>query len=103
VCQRAVPKTQPRITVRPFEHPCQPLIVAPSKKRLTVIVRRGALRRFNKLKKQTVDLPVEVSWDRRERDASTRRANDRRQKPPFTWDVSDFVLAVKPPKRRKHR
>ena len=78
-------------------------VVPSPKKPLQLIVRRGALRRFHKLKEQTGDLPVDVSWDQRERDASARRADDRRQKPPFTWEVSDFVLVAKPTKRRKRR
>jgi len=82
-------------------------------KSIALIVRRGALRRFHKLKEKTGDLPVEVMWDRRESDRRAaagkvsvdRRGPDRRQKPPFTWDVSDFVVAPKPaapkPARRK--
>lgn len=67
----------------------------------TVIrVRRGALRRFDHLTQKGADLPVEVKWDRRtiERRASSeaagseRRKTDRRQTPPFTWDVADFVV-----------
>jgi hypothetical protein len=66
-----------------------------------IIVRRRALRRFHKLKQATVDLPaVEVSWDRRmsEHPLSSKgvepehRRVERRQKPPFTWDVADFVV-----------
>jgi hypothetical protein len=69
--------------------------------RKTVIrVRRGALRRFDHLKQKGADLPVEIKWDRRttERRASSkgagdeRRTTERRQKPPFTWDVADFVV-----------
>jgi hypothetical protein len=91
----------------------EPIIrVVPSpKKPLQVIVRRGALRRFHKLKEQTADLPVSVTWDRRETDRRSetaevntkRRAKDRRQKPPFTWEVSDFVIAMKPTRVRKRR
>ena len=74
-----------------------------------LIVRRGAIRRFQKLKKKTEGLPVEVTWDRREterRKASSersddRRKDDRRQKPPFTWELSDFVVVQKEPSRRK--
>ncbi|HKY21582.1 MAG TPA: hypothetical protein VJM31_10210 [Vicinamibacterales bacterium] len=65
-----------------------------------LVVRRGALRRFDKLQQKAQGLPVKVSWDRRtaERRAGTsnttsnRRGADRRQKPPFPWDVSDFVI-----------
>lgn len=65
-----------------------------------IIVRRGARRRFEALKQKTAELPVVVSWDRRkgERRASNqpvagdRRQSDRRQAPPFTWTMADFVL-----------
>jgi hypothetical protein len=82
----------------------------PSKSKiLKLFVRRGAQRRFQKLKEKTADLPVEVSWDRRGSDRRSgsdhngpdRRKHDRRQKPPFTWDVSDFVVAAKAPRRKK--
>ena len=33
-------------------------------KPIELIVRRGAIRRFHKLKEKTADLPVEVMWDR---------------------------------------
>jgi hypothetical protein len=70
-----------------------------------LVVKRGALRRFDKLKQATAELPVTVSWDRRtgERRASgdgppdERRKSDRRQKPPFTWESADFVVVA--PKR----
>jgi hypothetical protein len=67
---------------------------------IELVVRRGALWRFNTLKKKTADLPVKVMWDRRQTDRRAasenikgeRRASDRRQKPPFTWEVADFVV-----------
>jgi hypothetical protein len=73
-----------------------------------LIVRRGALKRFDSLKQNTADLPVKLSWDRRlqeRRRAATgvereARRIDRRKKPPFTWDVADFVV-VEPPARRR--
>jgi hypothetical protein len=73
-----------------------------------LIVRRGAVDRFKKLKKKTADLPVEVSWDRRKEERRTssqgvstdRRKTDRRQKPPFTWELSDFVVVEKPRGRK---
>ncbi len=76
-----------------------------------LIVRRGALRRYHKLKEQTAELPVKIAWDRRtgerraasDRPASDRRTSDRRQKPPFTWDLSDFVVVQKDTKKRKTR
>lgn len=68
-----------------------------------LVVRRGAIRRFHKLKQKTASLPVAVSWDRRLGDRRTasdepgtdRRRTDRRQKPPFTWETGDFVIASK--------
>ena len=70
------------------------------KKPVGIVVRRGALRRFDALTRKTADLPVVVSWDRRtgHRRASgesapvERRSTDRRKKPPFTWEVADFVV-----------
>jgi hypothetical protein len=67
---------------------------------IELVVRRGALWRFNTLKKKTAELPVKVLWDRRQADRRTephdqgaqRRATDRRQAPPFTWEVADFVV-----------
>ena len=67
---------------------------------IELVVRRGASGRFDKLKKKTEHLPVSVVWDRRtterrkaSRDMeSDRRSADRRAQPPFTWDLSDFVL-----------
>ena len=74
-----------------------------------LIVRRGATTRYQKLKKKTADLPVEVVWDRRtkerrtkkENDGPDRRKADRRKSPPFTWDLSDFVVVENTRRRRK--
>jgi hypothetical protein len=68
-----------------------------------LIVRRGALRRFDKLKAATADLPVKLSWDRRQSDHRTsangtqpeRQQTERRKKAPFTWDMADFVVVEK--------
>ena len=65
-----------------------------------IVVRRGALRRFDGLTRKTADLPVVVSWDRRtgDRRASDEpvttdgRSSDRRRTPPFTWEAADFVV-----------
>jgi hypothetical protein len=63
-----------------------------------IFVRIGALRRFHALSQKTADLPVEVSWDRRRQDREAaapdarERGADRRQKPPYTWEVADFVV-----------
>jgi hypothetical protein len=72
---------------------------------IELVVKRGAIWRFNTLKRKTAELPVNVVWDRRQsdrRDASQemegeRRGADRRQKPPFTWDVADFVVVGQAP------
>jgi hypothetical protein len=72
--------------------------------KVELIVRRGALRRFDKLKHATAELPVKLSWDRRlgERRTSAgdvsgqRRQSDRRKKPPFTWGTADFVVVERP-------
>jgi hypothetical protein len=72
--------------------------------KVELIVRRGALRRFDKLKRATAQLPVKLSWDRRlseRRSASgdvsrERRQSDRRKKPPFTWGTADFVVVERP-------
>jgi hypothetical protein len=79
------------------------------KEPLEIVVRRGAMRRFDALKTRTSELPVVVTWDRRttdRRDSKAvahridvprdRRATDRRQKPPFTWDLADFVVVAPP-------
>jgi len=76
-----------------------------------LIVRRTAIRRFDKLKRATAALPaLKVSWDRRTNDAmDAKPQTERRQKPPFTWEVADFVVVEKPARRaastriRKHR
>jgi hypothetical protein len=83
---------------------------APRKKKETIeiVVRRGAMRRFDALKTRTSDLPVVVTWDRRldeRRDDDKSASRDgrpaeRRRKPPFTWDLADFVV-VEPVKPRK--
>ncbi len=82
-----------------------------------LVVKRGALRRFHKLKQRSADLPVTVSWDRRQADrratssdittqngrlSNERRTNERRREPPYTWEFGDF-LVVERPSRRKPR
>jgi ribosomal protein S9 len=69
-------------------------------KPIRMVVRRGAVRRFEALKKQTAELPVVVTWDRRQRDrrnvsgdiARDRRRTERRHQPSFTWELADFVV-----------
>jgi hypothetical protein len=70
---------------------------------IELIVKRGALRRFQILTEKTGALPVKVSWDRRASDrrtsstkvATDQRKADRRQPPPFTWDMADFVIVAR--------
>lgn len=72
--------------------------------RVTLIVRRGAQRRFDRLARDTKDLSATVLWDRRqaERNGSPetageeRREPDRRKAPPFTWEAADFVVVTAP-------
>ena len=79
--------------------------------RTTLIVRRGALRRFDRLKQATETLPVDVMWDRREgqrrksaaANTSEKRHAERRQAPRFTWDAADFAVVETPPESRKKR
>ena len=74
-----------------------------------MIVRRGAVHRFEELKKKTAHLQVEVVWDQRDQERrkdpclsdSERRAKERRRTPPFTWDVADFVVAPAKPQTPK--
>jgi hypothetical protein len=69
-----------------------------------IFVRIGALKRFHTMKERTTELPVEVSWDRRRSDRRAapgsaedeRRANERRQQLPFTWEMADFVVVEEP-------
>ena len=90
--------------------------VKAKREQVKIVVRRGAARRFDALKGKTSELPVVITWDRRatERRASLkasmqvprdRRATDRRQDPPFTWELADFVVVTPPvaaavPKRK---
>jgi len=75
-----------------------------------LIVRRGALRRYDKLKQKTAGLDITLSWDRRleERRSMAKGAGDhdrrttgRRQTPPFTWELADFVVKTKGTGRRR--
>lgn len=74
-----------------------------------IFVRIGALRRFHTLTQKTTDLPVEVTWDRRRSDRREGEGDgqapevERRKKPPFTWDVADFVVAEEPAEAAKRR
>jgi hypothetical protein len=76
------------------------------KSRVRIYVKRGALRRFARLTDRTTALPVVIDWDRRtdQRRRATNavpteaRTGDRRQPPPFTWDLADFVVVEDKPK-----
>jgi hypothetical protein len=66
---------------------------------ITLIVRRGALRRFHKLKQETADLPVVVTWDRRSGDRARPDGGEadgpleeRRKQLSFTWEMADFLV-----------
>lgn len=68
-----------------------------------LIVRRGALRRFDRLKAVTAGMPVKLTWDRRigeRRQGATavpqeRRQQERRERPSFTWELADFIVITK--------
>jgi hypothetical protein len=77
-----------------------------SRQPVGIVVRRGALRRFEELTRKTSELPVVVSWDRREEDqrqssrpieGADQRKTERRQRPPFTWEAADFVVLDRAP------
>lgn len=78
---------------------------------IELIVRRGALRRFDKLKQATAELPVKLTWDRRVNDrrgavkAGQREPGygERRGAPPYTWDAADFLVVGKPAAERRRR
>jgi hypothetical protein len=101
----------------PIRQPVAPKTSTPTAKRpagrrppspIGIVVRRGALKRFDALTRKTAKLPVAVLWDRRvanRRNAALavdrdRRKADRRRRPPFTWELADFVV-VDPPKKKK--
>jgi hypothetical protein len=59
---------------------------------LRLFVRRGALRRFHRLTRDTGDLPVTIEWDRRLGSPVGAPVVDRRKAPPYLWQVADFVV-----------
>jgi hypothetical protein len=76
---------------------------------LRIFVKRGALWRFNRLKRDSKELPVSVEWDRRtgERrttasghDSGDKRTTDRRGEPPCTWETGEFVVVEEPEEQR---
>ena len=66
----------------------------PKRASLRIFVRRGALRRFDKLKADSTDLPVSIEWDRRAPSGERPEGApvERRGEPAFTWKAADFVL-----------
>ena len=78
----------------------RPAVIHPA---IELVVRRGALRRFRMLKQKAANLPVNVVWDRRQKDRRTgpinttpdRRTADRRHSPSFTWEAADFVIVTR--------
>lgn len=76
-----------------------------SAKPIRLVVRRGALRRYDALKEKTSHLQVLVSWDRREQERRRRgystvdveqRRGERRGEPRPTWDLADFTVVFEP-------
>jgi hypothetical protein len=69
-------------------------------KPVTLVVRRGALRRFDRLKQATRELPADVVWDRRQQPPSVETSGssdrapekDRRKGAPSTWELADFAV-----------
>jgi hypothetical protein len=77
---------------------------------ITLVVRRGALKRFHNLQQKTRELPVNVVWDERQSErrrtgaAATpveSRKSERRRAPATTWGIADFVVAVPAPRKKK--
>lgn len=76
--------------------------------RILLVVKRGALRRYNTLRTKTSSLNVEVIWDRREGarrreerpTAANRRAGDRRNTDGYMWSVADFAVAAAAPRKK---
>ena len=72
---------------------------------LRIFVKKGATRRYERLKRDSGSLPVTVEWDRRAGDRRdpaeapgadsvglAPRKGDRRKALPFTWELADFVV-----------
>ena len=81
----------------------------PTDQNLRIFVKRGAIRRYARLTRDSRLLPVSIEWDRRqeerraERDSTPqeRRKSERRRKPPFTWEMADFVVTESKKKNKK--
>src|SRR4051812_37774158 len=84
-----------------------------AKKAVEIIVKRGAMKRFHTLKRETAEMPVSILWDRRTgerrseadeaKSAAERRGSERRQRPSFTWDLADFVVVAPTDGQKKSR
>lgn len=75
---------------------------------LRIFVKRGALWRFNRLRRDAQKLPISVEWDRRKENRraaeapveADQRREDRRRSAPFTWDTAEFVVVEERDDRR---
>ncbi len=70
---------------------------------MLIVVRRGALERFETLRREFRTDDVSVIWDRRLGDrrrrgapveAGERRRAERRRPPPDSWHLLDFVVTT---------
>ncbi len=69
------------------------LVTKPDRPIAEIIVRRGALRRYDALVRKSSELPVRLRWDRRvEKGQPPSGAPERRGPAPFTWKTADFVV-----------
>ena len=75
---------------------------------LRIFVKRGALWRFNRLRRDAQKLPISVEWDRRKENRraaeapveADQRREDRRRSAPFTWDIAEVVAVDERDDRR---
>ena len=93
-----------RIDMQSKKRPSEPDPVdddaQPTDPNLRIYVKRGAIRRFARLTRDSRLLPVSIEWDRRQEERRAKRESapqeqrksERRRKPPFTWEMADFVV-----------
>jgi hypothetical protein len=76
---------------------------------ILLVVKRGALRRYDALRRKTANLNVEVIWDRREgarrqetrpTDANRRRGDRRGPDDSLMWSAADFTVAAAAPRKK---
>ena len=76
---------------------------------ILLVVKRGALRRYDALRRKTANLNVEVIWDRREgarrqedrpTDANRRRGDRRGTEDSLMWSEADFTVAAAAPRKK---